>query len=68
VATAWSILIVVVLALLFAGVIEADLSWDDGTSLSPVFALYLLSAALLVSAYSFIFVFVTLVKLISRAP
>lgn len=62
-----SILIVIVLLLLFADVIKADLSWDDGSSLSPVFALYLLGAALFVCAYCFVFVVLTLVKLIFRA-
>jgi hypothetical protein len=58
----------IALILLFADVLKADLSWDDGTRLNPVFALFLLGAGILVSTYTIVFVFIAAVKLILRAP
>lgn len=57
-------LLLISLALLFADVIKADLSWDDGTRLSPVFALFLLGVGFLVSAYGIILSFLMAMKMI----
>jgi hypothetical protein len=62
------VLVFIALILLFTDVLKADLSWDDGTRLNPVFALFLLGAGILASTYTFIFVFIAAVKLILRAP
>jgi len=62
------LLLFIALMLLFTDVLKADLSWGNGTRLNPVFALFLLGAGILASAYIFIFVFIAAVKLIFRAP
>jgi len=62
------VILFIALMLLFTDVLKADLSWDDGTRLSPVLALFLLGAGILASTYTFIFVLVAAVKLIFRAP
>jgi hypothetical protein len=58
------VLLSIIFLLLISGVIKADLSWDDGTRLSPVLALFLLGTGILVSVYSVVFTCVAVIKLI----
>jgi hypothetical protein len=62
------VILFIALMLLFTDVLKADLSWDDGTRLNPVIALFILGTGILASTYTFIFVLVAAVKLIFRAP
>ncbi len=58
------VLLSIIFLLLISDVIKADLSWDDGTRLSPVLALFLLGTGILVSAYCVVFTCVAVIKLI----